>query len=123
MPGSAVDEHVAAHFFTPDDVAVAEGVAVLACADGHARRAVEDVAQVGRAGFLDLGLGQDGDRRGRFGQRLHPARIAGHARLIRSAFLGVGVHVRRAVLDPQRAQLDLFGLPAVRVLRRGRAGH
>ena len=57
----AVDEHVAARFLAADDVAVAEGVAVFAGAQGDAGLRGEDLFQVGDAGIVDGRLGQHRD--------------------------------------------------------------
>ena len=124
-----VDKHVRARLVAADDVAVAEGVAVLARAHGDPDLVVEHVAQVRLARFLELLLGDDGDGGGRFGQRLHAPRIARDLRLVGRAGLRIGVGVGGVVLDLQRLELDLLALlSAVLILRLGgqgkhRSGH
>ena len=89
-----------------DDVAVAEGVAVLAGAEGDAGLGGENVLQVGLAGFLHQGLGQHADGLRGFRQVLDPALVAGDFCLVGRAFFGVGVGVRGALLDLQGIQHD-----------------
>src|SRR5690606_11210431 len=87
----AIDEDVAASFLAADDVAVAEGVAVLAGAEGDAGLGVEDLAQVGVAGILDLSLGQDLDVLSGFGQRTLVTLVTRVFRLVGHARFGIGV--------------------------------
>src|SRR5690606_32994695 len=100
----AVDEYVAAGLVAADDVAVAEGVAVLAGAEGDAGLGGEDVLQVGLAGFLHQGLGQHADGLRGFRQVLDAAPVAGFFRLVGGALFGVGVGVGGALLDLQGIQ-------------------
>ena len=101
-----VDEDIAARFMAADDVAVAEGVAVLARTHGHAGDIVEHVAQIGRALFLELLLGQHLDRLRGFRQWLHAAQIARSARLVGHARLRVRIDVGGSVFDLQRVEDD-----------------
>ena len=98
-----------------DDVAIAEGIAVFARADGDAGHVVEHVAQVGRALFLQLLFGQHLDRLRGFCQRLHATQIARGARLVGHARLRVRIDVGSGVLDRQRVEDDL--ILGTRILR------
>src|SRR5690606_34241671 len=55
----AIDKNVAAGLLATDDVTVAEGIAVFAGAQGNARLRAEDLTQIGLAGVIDCGLGND----------------------------------------------------------------
>ena len=72
----AVDEDIAARLLTTDDVAVAEGVAVLARAQGDAGLGAQDLLQIGLAGIEDRLLGDHIDRGRRLGKRPGAAFIA-----------------------------------------------
>ncbi|MPM40267.1 hypothetical protein SDC9_86907 [bioreactor metagenome] len=110
----AVHEHVGAGFLATDDVAVAEGVAVFAGAQGDAGLGAQNLLEVGGAGVIDGRLGDHRDGLRCLCQRAGVARVGGGLGLVGRADLGVRVRVYGLFLDCHGGQC--FG---GRGLRRG----
>ena len=91
----AVDIDVVARLEPADEDAVAEGIAALARAKRHARRAADDLAEAVRADILDHFLGDHGLRLGRVEHLVGEFTVARFG-LVGRFGLGVLVHIALA---------------------------
>ena len=100
----AVHEHVGARFLASDDVAVAEGIAVLARAQGDAGLCRQDLLQIGQARVVNRCLGHHRDGLRRFRQRAGMARVGRGFGLVGRADFGVRVRVDGLLLHRHGGQ-------------------